>query len=63
MQTTSQKNAFGNGYGINRGADGDRALKTAVPPLAHVTVRPGRPSPGAVGKTGNKHFQGSKIYR
>jgi hypothetical protein len=41
MKTTSQKNALGGGYGINRGLKGGSHLTTAIPPHSHVTVRPG----------------------
>jgi hypothetical protein len=41
VKTTSQKNAFGNGYGINRGTGGASSLKTAVPPYGRVTLHPG----------------------
>jgi hypothetical protein len=41
VKTTSQKNAFGNGYGINRNLKGSSHLTTAIPPHSHVTVSPG----------------------
>ena len=41
MKTTSQKNSFGGGYGINRNVSGGNALATAEPPLGNVSVRPG----------------------
>jgi hypothetical protein len=41
MKTTSQKNSFGMGYGINRNVSGGKALQVAEPPLGNVTVKPG----------------------
>lgn len=62
MKTSFQKQSFGGGYGINRGTGGSRSLATAVPPYGHVTVKPGSGhSRSAIGKSGNKHFQGAKV--
>jgi hypothetical protein len=41
MKTTSQKNSFGGGYGINRKLSAESHLKTALPPHANVRVHPG----------------------
>jgi hypothetical protein len=52
------KTSFGNGYGLNRGMAGEKHLSTAIPPHAHVTVKPG------VGKAHHKNVNFSaKIYR
>jgi hypothetical protein len=62
MKTSSQKNSFGGGYGINRNTGGSRSLPTAVPPYGNVTKRPGSNySRADVGRSGKKHFQGAKI--
>jgi len=62
MKTSSQKNSFGGGYGINRSTGGSRSLAQAVPPYGHVTERPGGGfSRSAVGMSGKKHFQGAKV--
>lgn len=61
MKTTSQKNSFGGGFGINRNVSGDRALTTAEPAMSNCTRNPGRANPSSVGKTGNRHFAGAKI--
>jgi hypothetical protein len=61
LKTTSQKNSMGQGYGINRKLSGSSHLSTAVPPHANPRVSPGfNTSRSAVGKTGKKHFSGSK---
>lgn len=62
MKTSFQKQSFGGGYGINRNTGGARSLPTAVPPLGHVTVKPGSGySRSATGHSGAKHFSGAKI--
>lgn len=64
METTSQKNSFGGGYGINRRTGGKSSLPTAVPPYGGVHVRPGSGySRSDTGKSGKKHFQGAKISK
>jgi hypothetical protein len=49
MKTTSQKNALGGGFGINRGLKAASHLSAAVPPYANVRVSPGlgKITPGA----------------
>jgi hypothetical protein len=54
--------SFGGGYGINRKAGGAGALKIAVPPLSHITVKPGC-GHQMTGGTKIKAFQGAKIYK
>lgn len=61
MKTTSQKNSFGGGYGINRNVSAGNALRVAEPPMGHVTVRPGGFSRKEVGMSGKKHFSGAKV--
>jgi hypothetical protein len=62
MKTSFQKQSFGGGFGINRNTGGARSLPTAVPPLAHVTVRPGSGfSRSDTGKSGKKHSMGAKV--
>lgn len=57
MKTSSQKNSFGGGYGINRKVSGKSALPAAVPPMGNVTSRPG------VGKAHHKNINFSaKIH-
>jgi hypothetical protein len=41
MRTQVFGNKVGGGYGLNKGADGARALPTAVPPYGRVRVTPG----------------------
>jgi len=55
MNTTSQKNSMGGGYGINRKTGGASSLPTSVPAYGSVTVRPGlgKQMPGSP-KTGYK---------
>jgi hypothetical protein len=45
----TNKTSFGNGYGLHRGIKGGSHLSTAIPPHAHVTVKPG------VGKAHHKN--------
>jgi hypothetical protein len=62
MKTTSQKNSFGGGFGINRNTGGARSLTTAEPPLGNVTVKPGSGySRKDTGHSGSKHFSGAKV--
>ena len=56
--------SFGGGFGINRDLPGDKKLAAAVPPLAHVTVRPGSGySRKAIGQQGLKSFSGAKLHK
>jgi hypothetical protein len=44
MKTTSQKNSFGGGYGINRNVSAGNALTVAEPAMKGVSVKPGNPT-------------------
>ncbi len=62
MKTSSQKNSFGGGYGINRHVGGANAHTVAKPAMKGVSRNPGTHIMPGSPKSG-KHFQGAKIYK
>ena len=63
MNTTSQRNAFGNGFGINRSLKGASHLPAAVPPYGNTKIHPGlgKQMPGSP-KSGHGKVHSRKGY-